>query len=218
VGLLVFSDAHIIDTYQRRFRGLAEYYKYAVDRSKLGRLKHVMEQALTKTLGEKYKLSVKRVYRKYNGTQTVNGQTYKTLQVTVTTTQADHVFCWGAIPLKTVKPGTDTLTDVRPHDRRYEYSDVVRRLQANRCELCGWEGQCEVHHVRKLADLKQRWRGRKEKPPWVKRMIALRRKTLIVCHACHVDIHAGRSTPKQRKTRSGEPDDANVSRPVRRGG
>ncbi len=31
-SLLAFSDAHIINVYQQRFRGLAEYYKYAVDR------------------------------------------------------------------------------------------------------------------------------------------------------------------------------------------
>ena len=34
-ALLAFSDAHIINVYQQRFRGLAEYYKYAVDRCHL---------------------------------------------------------------------------------------------------------------------------------------------------------------------------------------
>src|SRR5258708_13559876 len=54
-------------------------------------------------------------------------------------------------------------------------------------------------HVRKLADLKKRWGGRREKPEWVKRMIAMQRKTLIVCHSCHVAIHAGRPTPSKRE-------------------
>ena len=43
LALLAFSDAHIIHTYQARFRGIAEYYKFAVDRTHLGSLKNVMQ-------------------------------------------------------------------------------------------------------------------------------------------------------------------------------
>lgn len=81
-ALLDYSDAQIIDVYQARFRGLAEYYKYAVDRCRLGKLKYVMEMALTKTLAGKFKTSVARVYRKYRGTRTYGGYTYKTSQST----------------------------------------------------------------------------------------------------------------------------------------
>jgi len=31
-----------------------------------------------------------------------------------------------------------------------------------------------------------------EKPEWVKRMIAPRRKTMPLCRTCHEDVHAGR--------------------------
>jgi hypothetical protein len=72
-------------------------------------------------------------------------------------------------------------------------------LQANTCELCGSEEKCEVHHIRKLADLKHRWAGRKTKPEWVKTMIAIQRKTLVVCRRCHVAIHAGRLIPNRRE-------------------
>jgi hypothetical protein len=64
------------------------------------------------------------------------------------------------------------------------------------CELCGSELNCEVHHIRKLADLNQP--GRKEKPQWVKRMAMRRRKTLIVCQKCHEEIH--RERPSRRKS------------------
>lgn len=33
--------------------------------------------------------------------------------------------------------------------------------------------------------------GKKEPPAWVKKMVAIRRKTLFVCDACHQKIHAG---------------------------
>jgi group II intron reverse transcriptase/maturase len=61
--IAIWSDAHIIDTYQQRFRGLAEYYKYAVDRSDLCLVQHVMEIALVKTLAQKLRISVKQVPR-----------------------------------------------------------------------------------------------------------------------------------------------------------
>jgi len=81
--LVNHSDAHIIDAFQRRFRGISEYYKYAVDRCSLVKLKHVMEVALVKTLAAKQKISVSKVYARYRGTQQVNGYEYKTLQVAV---------------------------------------------------------------------------------------------------------------------------------------
>lgn len=47
-----------------------------------------------------------------------------------------------------------------------------------------------MHHVKKLKDLENN--GRKDKPEWMKRMIAMRRKTLAVCHECHAKIHSGK--------------------------
>lgn len=201
VTLLGYSDAHIMETYQQRYQGLAQYYKFAVDQHHLAKLKYVMEIALTKTLANKFKISVPQVYRKYSGTRTVEGHIYKTLQVQVPTSKGSRTIYWGAVPLKVVKPGIETI-----EDNVWQYNwgiclrtDLVQRLQADKCELCGAQVDCQVHHIRKLSDLKQRWQGRKEKPAWVKCMIALRRKTLVVCRKCHADIHAGRPTPKKRE-------------------
>ena len=196
--LLPNSDAHIINVYQQRFRGLAEYYKYAVDRGRLSKLKHVMEIALTKTLANKFKTRVSQIYRKYATTRAVENHTYKVLQVEISTeTTTRHIY-WGAIPLKTIKPGTQPLND-RKYTPRIQgiHSDLIQRLQANQCQLCGSNQQCEVHHIRKLSNLKQRWRGRQEKPEWVKVMIARHRKTIVVCRQCHLKIHTGQPTPNQ---------------------
>jgi group II intron reverse transcriptase/maturase len=193
-ALLAFSDAHIIDIYQSRYRGLAEYYKYAVDRHELGSLKNVMQAALVKTLMQKYKLSISQVYRKYRGKVLVDDYEYITLQVEVPTKRGTRLIYWGAVPLKVVNIGTGQIDDTKFVSFEYR-SDLIRRLQADKCELCGSEDNCEVHHVRKLSDLKQKWAGRKEKPMWVARMIAMERKTLIVCHECHRKIHAGEPTP-----------------------
>ncbi|MBK8030381.1 MAG: maturase [Chloroflexi bacterium] len=200
LSLLAFSDAHIIDTYQARFRGIAEYYKFAVDRTHLGSLKNVMQSALFRTLAHKYKISVREVYQKYRSTMTVDGQEYRTFQVKVPTQKGERTIHWGGIPLKVVKPSSQAVIVDALYREQWKdiRSDLIQRLQAEVCELCGTQGKCEVHHVRKLADLKQRYAGRREKPFWVTRMIAMQRKTLVVCHPCHVDIHAGRPIPKER--------------------
>jgi len=191
-GLLMYSDAHIIDVFQSRFRGIAEYYQYAVDRCRLNSLKNIMQQSLVKTLAHKFKISVSKVYRRYRNKHEVDGFTYKTLSVEVPTSKGTHIIRWGAIPLKTVNVINEPLRDFK--DTRWgERSDLLRRLKADTCELCGSRDRVNVHHVRKLADLKRRWQGRREKPAWVVRMIAMQRKTLVVCHDCHVNIHAGRA-------------------------
>lgn len=218
-GLLAHSDAHIINAFQVRYRGLAEYYKYAVDRCYVSKLKYVMEVALTKTLAKKYKTTVPSIYRKYHGTCTVSGYTYKTLQVEVPTQRGTRCIYWGAIPLRVVQPHSEAVDDnINPYVRAFNTrTDLVQRLQAQECQICGSQKDCEVHHIRQMADLKQRWKGGKEMPIWVKNMIALQRKTLVVCHECHVDIHADRPTPRRRNEGSGEPDESKGSRPVRRG-
>ncbi|MFI9507191.1 hypothetical protein [Nocardia sp. NPDC052566] len=72
----------------------------------------------------------------------------------------------------------------------------MQRLLAEVCERCGSTRKVEVHHVRALKDLNRK--GRKPQPDWVKRMASRRRKTLVVCRACHEDIHAGRPTGRPR--------------------
>lgn len=199
-GLLAVSDVEIITVYQQRFRGIAQYYKYAADRGALGKLKYVMEVALTKTLAGKFKNTVPWVYQQYAGKRTVEGKTYQVLKAEVSTEKRTYSVYWGGISLKVVKPGTEPIDD-NIGTKNYALnsrSDLIQRLKANECEICGSSDRCEVHHVRKLADLKNRWRGRKQKPTWVVRMIALQRKTLVVCKSCHDTIHAGKPLPNQR--------------------
>jgi group II intron reverse transcriptase/maturase len=197
-NLLAHSDAHILMTYQTRFRGLAEYYKFAADRGSLSKLRNAMQESLVKTLAKKFKTTVSRIFAKYRKPITVNGEIFTSLQVIVPTKHGEQVIYWGAVSLKAEKPGRQPLHDTRYFEPWGDVrSDLVQRLRADTCELCGHEGDCVVHHVRKLADLKTRWAGR-EKPEWIRRMMALQRKTLIVCRPCHADIHAGRPIPNNR--------------------
>jgi len=84
------------------------------------------------------------------------------------------------------------LVDRDPPHVYVRRNELIKRLLAGACELCGSTVDCEVHHVRKLADLKTK--GQAEKPSWIRVMASRQRKTLVVCRYCHEAIHAGRPT------------------------
>lgn len=85
--------------------------------------------------------------------------------------------------------------DHQPNLRKYyARSELSQRLLAERCEWCGQEAQeahIEVHHVRKVKDLKG-------KALWEQVMIERKRKTMILCRKCHNELHAGRLSEKNR--------------------
>lgn len=66
------------------------------------------------------------------------------------------------------------------------YTRLTDRLQGHVCEFCGAETEdIEIHHIRKLKDLS----GKAE---WERHMIARKRKTMTLCHSCHVKLHNGK--------------------------
>ena len=86
--------------------------------------------------------------------------------------------------------------DQKPNTMMYRArTELGQRLKANRCEWCETdEGQMEVHHVRKLSDLKG-------KTIWEKYMIGRQRKTIVMCRKCHRALHAGNLPPKETTKR-----------------
>src|SRR5262245_34650511 len=100
---------------------------------------------------------------------------------------------FGGIPLRRQKEVK--LIDRDPPHVYLRRNELIKRLLTDACELCASTTDCEVHHVRKLADLKTQ--GRAEKPLWIRVMASRRRKTLVVCRRCHEAIHAGRPLPQR---------------------
>jgi hypothetical protein len=188
----VFS---IIAHYQQEFRGVAEYYRMAYNlSSQLKRLKWVMEQSLTKTLAVKLRCPVTEVYRRYQTVITRPEGAYKGLMVKIERQgKPPLVALWGGIPLR-------RRMDVKLNDDPAPvwnnlHTELLQRLLAEICELCGSEQDVEVHHIRALKDLKRS--AAAKRPLWQKTMAARKRKTLVVCKKCHHDIHAGRANLAQ---------------------
>jgi hypothetical protein len=165
-----------------------EYYQLAHNLHCLNRLRWIMETSLLRTLARKHRSSVAQQRRRYLTRLTTSRGPRQGLQVVVE--RADRpplVATWGGISLHRRK---HALLDDQPAQVWGHRSELLQRLLARACELCGSRDRIEVHHIRHLRDLAHD--GRAPKPRWVQVMAARRRKTLVLCRPCHQDVHAGR--------------------------
>ncbi|MCI0390667.1 MAG: reverse transcriptase domain-containing protein [Acidobacteria bacterium] len=180
-GLLNSSEIEIVNTYNAELRGLANYYSLACDvKHKLGRLFYLAHYSLFKTLASKHQSSMSAVIRKLK-----KGGEFVLEYKARNETRKVKVFKLKHLQLKPV--GASDV-DVMPNTAKYTQSrtELIERLNAEICEYCGIDtGYFEVHHVRKLSDIKQ---GKTE---WEKLMIARNRKTLVLCVECHRQLTNG---------------------------
>ncbi|NCC33580.1 reverse transcriptase/maturase family protein [Candidatus Chloroploca sp. Khr17] len=193
--LLQDSDYSIVAHYQQEYRGVVQYYLLAHNVAWLGKLQWVMRGSLLKTLAAKHQTTVMHELRKYAATteDPRTGTMLKCIEVRIEREgKAPLVARFGGISL--TRHPQAVLND-RPPQAYSRRSELLQRLRADECELCGSRDQIEVHHIRKLADLKTR--DGQPRPEWVRRMAARQRKTLIVCRACHTAIHAGKPTQRR---------------------
>jgi len=188
------SDFAIIEKYGSEYRGIAQYYAYARNRYWLYHLHWIMSSSLLRTLAAKHKSSVAKMARRFAGTAFSGNGLMKCLNITIERPGKRSLYAqFGGINLRTESfKAVDIEDGYLDRDRNVPRCELIDRLKANVCELCGSKDNVEIHHIRKLSDLKVK--GRKGKPTWVKTMIALRRKTLAACEYCHNAIHAGRPT------------------------
>jgi hypothetical protein len=194
-GLIMLSDFDLITIFQAEYKGLVEYYRMAHNLHALSKVGWVTQASLLKTLARKYKTSVPKVSKKYNATKEVNGTSYKVLEtVFKRESKEDLKATFGAVSLAR-NPKPTNIADVYPLMSKYaKTSQLIDRLKAEQCEMCGSTGMIEVHHVRKLKDVNKP--GRNKKPAWVHRMAAIHRKTLMTCQKCHDAIHMGNHLPE----------------------
>lgn len=178
--LTIFSDIEILSIYNAEIRGLYNYYKLAKNVSVLNSFMYFMKYSMYMTFASKYKSSIHKILKKYqqNNLFTVM---YDTSKGKKSMTLYDGGF---RMDISTNKvENADKIPSVMIYKDRTE---LTQRLLANQCEWCDTkESYMEVHHIRKLKDLK----GKKF---WEQQMIARRRKTMVLCRSCHRKLHAGK--------------------------
>ena len=192
--LMVNQDFSIVHDYQTKLRGLYQYYALATNVSQLHNLKWIMEQSLVKTLAAKHKCSAMAILAKYKtSVKTEKGKTLKCIQVTVNREgKKPLVATFGGFSLER-KPLTTVYDRLPiPYNAKGTHTEIIQRLLADKCEICGKVGDVEVHHVKALKNVTG---PKNAHTDWKRYMASRQRKTLVVCHVCHALISAGKPLP-----------------------
>jgi len=185
------SDYYIVNRFQAEYRGLVQYYKLAHNIYKLVKLRWTMERSLTGTLANKYRTTRSKIRAKYKTKyKHSNKKIYDVLEVRISREKKrDLIARWGGIPL--IRNPKAILTNTPKILWAGKGGELLQRLLVDTCEICETDENIEVHHIKALKKLKKK--GRKQ-PAWWKVIMAIRRrKTLVVCEVCHINIHAGRN-------------------------
>lgn len=176
--LLNRTDLEIVTIYNAELRGICNYYGLASNFNKLIYFNYLMEYSCLKTLAGKHRSKVSKIRAMYKDGTGKWAVPYETKTGIKKMYFANYADCKGK-----------KFTDIVPQTAKNYSHDVTTlesRLKAKICEVCGYteSDRYEIHHVNKVKNLK----GKSE---WEKIMIAKRRKTIVVCHKCHMAIHHG---------------------------
>ncbi len=190
--LLNLSELEILMTYNAEVRGFLGYYSLADNLTDVaGKVLWITQTSFFCTLAGKRQCSIKKVTKslkkgpnRYVISLEKEGKGTKEYELITSTRQ-----------LQTEKV-TYNRVDLIPKTWMYQSrNELGKRLLADQCEWCGIRGtQVEVHHVRKLGNLKG-------KTPWERQMIERRRKTMVLCVECHDELHTGTLSEKKKKKR-----------------
>lgn len=177
--LIYNDDLEIMMTYNARIRGLYQYYQMAVNVCQLDKYKYFSEYSMYKTFGKKYKLSIGKVKSKF----CVNGKFCIKYQAK---TGKKIAFFYDDGFKRNLKSNSNDF-DLKAKVEKYSgRTSLIERLKSQKCEWCGKENiSLNIHHIRKLKDLKG-------KTGWEKQMISRNRKTMALCEECHNKLHSGK--------------------------
>src|SRR5258708_2410221 len=173
--LLNLSELEILMTYNAEVRGFLGYYSLADNLTDVaGKVLWITQTSFFCTLAGKRQCSIKKVTKNLKK----GPDPYVILlEKERKGTQEDGLIT-STRQLQTEKV-TYNRVDLIPKTWMYQSrNELGKRLLADQCEWCGIRGtQVEVHHVRKLGNLKG-------KTPWERQMIERRRKTMVLCVEC----------------------------------
>lgn len=193
-SLLRLSELEILLMYNAEIRGFLGYYALADNLVEVAdKVLWLTTSSFFRTLAGKRQSSVKKVAKslkkgpgRYVITLQREGKPPKDYELVSSTRQ--------------LKQGASTSwqLDLKPNTWLYRNrTELGKRLLAHQCEWCGTrQGQIEVHHVRKLGNLKG-------KVSWERQMIQRHRKTMILCAECHDELHAGTLSEKKKRRENG---------------
>src|SRR5467141_2115961 len=179
-------DYDIVRIYGAEYRGVVNYYLLAQDVTRLAALRWNGETSMLKTLAAKHKSTVAQMAARHKA-KVITGDGPRTCFEASLKREGrkDLVARFGGIILRQDRRAV--IQDPAPVPVHAPRKELIQRLLKRRCELCEHGATVAVHQV---AGLKQLGEPGSGQPAWAALMTRMRRKTLIVCAACHDYIHA----------------------------
>jgi len=180
------DDYDIVRTYGAEYRGVVSYYLLAQDVWRLSTLNWNAATSMLKTLAAKHGSTVTKMASRYHATADTGDGPRSCFEARRKREgKKDLVARFGGITLRQDRRAV--IRDPAPGPAPYPRKELISRLLKRECELCETGATVTVHQVTGLEALGEPGRGQ---PAWATLMAKMRRKTLIVCAACHDWIHA----------------------------
>ena len=180
------DDYDIVRTYGAEYRGVVGYYLLAQDVWRLGTLHWHAVTSMLKTLGAKHRSTVTKMAARHRAKiETRDGPRACFEARRHREGKKDLVARFGGISLR--QDQRAVIHDPAPAPAPYPRKELITRLRRRECELCETGTTVAVHQVASLKELGKPGPGQ---PAWAALMAKMRRKTLIVCAACHEHVHA----------------------------
>jgi group II intron reverse transcriptase/maturase len=180
------DDYNIVRIYGAEYRGVVNYYLLAQDAWRLHTLHWHALTSMLKTLGAKHHATVTQMAARHRATITTSDGPRACYEARRQREgKKDLVARFGGITLRQDRQAV--IRDPAPGPHPYPRKELVKRLRTRECELCETGTTVTVHQATSLKALGQPGPGQ---PAWAALMAKMRRKTLIVCTACHDWIHA----------------------------
>ncbi len=185
-----FDDLEILKQYNSELQGLWNYYRYAVNAKDLvGKVQWLWQYSFLKTLGLKHRCSVSQVFkRKIVKTKNVITHKYWYLEVNEREFPVFNLREVDYINIRTVKKITE-LTNDTEYTKQFNFrNSAVRKLEVNECEMCGKlkdHVSIFLHHPNQIRNID------KNLPIYEKVKRVRSRKTIALCHECHMKTHHG---------------------------
>lgn len=174
---LVTSDVATVLAYNSEFRGFANYHSFADDfKSALGLLELVVFRSIVKTLAMRHRTTRARTMaRLWNGTDYGVSSVVRGKLRSIKLWRLKHLTqtYWTSPVVDNVTAGAWWVKSP---------NDLIDRLSARKCEACGdTTGPFEMHHLRRLGDLRSGSLTVWKRSGW-------RRKTIVLCPSCRVTV------------------------------
>lgn len=174
------DDLEILEQYNSEIRGFRNYYRIANNSAVAGSFGYIMQYSMFRTYATKYRTTMRRIMRRFR-----IGKNFGVQYLDKKGKRKTRMFYNEGFARKPMQKtaSVDCLPTTIMFTSR---TSLMDRLSAGKCELCGKTGvDIEMHHIRKLKDLKG-------KSNWECLMIARNRKTLALCFDCHRKLHNGK--------------------------